>query len=67
MRRYDDRLLRVAHIVGPREITEEDLVNSQAWRELRAVLIAALEPFPEARQAVVTRLWDHYAPKRRRR
>jgi hypothetical protein len=66
MRRYDERLLRIAHIVGSREITEEDLVNSQVWRELRAVLIAALEPFPEARQVVVKRLWDHFSPNRRR-
>jgi hypothetical protein len=63
-RRYGDRLERIAQVVGPREPTEEELARSRAWRELRAVLIAALEPFPEARRAVVERLAAYYEGNR---
>ena len=66
-RRYEERLERIGRVVGPREVSEEELAQSRAWRELRAVLIAALEPFPEARRAVVERLTAHYERDRTKR
>jgi hypothetical protein len=70
MRRYDDRLMQIAQVVGPREITEADLVTSPAWRQLNALIAAALKPYPEASQAVVDHLKDYYegaGVKQRRR
>lgn len=60
MGRYDERLAQVERIVGPREITEEDLVTSPAWRKLHALIVAALKPYPEAGQAVVDHLTAYY-------
>jgi hypothetical protein len=60
MRRYDDRLMQIAQVVGPREITEADLVNSPAWRQLIALITAALKPYPEASQAVVDHIRAYY-------
>jgi hypothetical protein len=60
MRRYDQRLAQVERIVGPREITEADVVNSTAWRQLHALIVAALKPYPDARQAVVDHVTAYY-------
>jgi hypothetical protein len=70
MRRYDERLVQVERVVGPREITEADLANSAAWRKLNALIAAALKPYPEASQAVIDHLSAYYegaGVKRRRR
>lgn len=53
MRRIDERLAQVERVVGPRVITEADVVNSPAWKQLLALMVAALKPYPEASQAVV--------------
>jgi hypothetical protein len=60
MRRYDDRLIQIAQVVGPRQITEADVVTSPAWRQLEALLAAALKPYPEASQAVVDHVRAYY-------
>lgn len=60
MRRYDERLAQVERVVGPREITEADVVNSPAWKQLLALMVAALRPYPEASQAVVDHVRAYY-------
>jgi glutathione S-transferase len=71
MRRYDERLAQVERVVGPREFTAADLVASPEWRQLHALIVAALKPYPEASQAVVDHVRAFYegagVTQRRRR
>jgi hypothetical protein len=60
MRRYDERLAQVERVVGPRETTEAAVVNSPAWRQLLALIVAALQPFPDARHALVEHVTAYY-------
>lgn len=50
------RVDQVARRTGLREITEADIVRSPAWHALRSTVVAALEPFPEAKIAVAAAL-----------